>query len=496
MFHRCCVLLFCLTAVANSRLGCAEEFHACAWNVESGGITRSKIGAQLRAFENVSLWALSEVQASNADFFIASAGEGEAGEFSGVIGTTGGADRLVIAFDESKFELVDSFEFDDLALGGRAPLVARLRTRSDATEFFFVAVHLHRGDPAKRLKQSRELRDWASQEPLPIVVSGDCNFDFELPSGPGNPAFDEFGLGGTFEWEQPATLVATQYSDSNADGANDHDSVLDFFWSAGPAQSWAIQAEILVRPGDFPDDNSTSDHRPVLATIDTTAVTSLSAPARRRTLRVAEARTVADVKRAAQTPDAAKLSERTFGAMDDLSAGAPVAAMGAARDFGHFEGRVAATFDGDGRTMTLLEDFHYVDAQRRQWTAPRGSTIDGASIPRAFWSVIGGPFEGTYRNASVVHDVYCDSKDRPWRDVHRMFYEACRCGGASVAKSKVMYYAVYHFGPRWGAEPMAMSADAPLTQPEVEALSVYVNLQDPTLDELEAIPPSALDQSE
>src|SRR5712692_9140850 len=33
-----------------------------------------------------------------------------------------------------------------------------------------------------------------------------------------------------------------------------------------------------------------------------------------------------------------------------------------------------------------------------------------ASIPRAFWSVIGGPLEGQYRNASVFHDVACDQK--------------------------------------------------------------------------------------
>ena len=41
----------------------------------------------------------------------------------------------------------------------------------------------------------------------------------------------------------------------------------------------------------------------------------------------------------------------------------------------------------------------------------------------------GGPLDGPYRNASIVHDVACVSMTDPWDDVHFMFYEACRCGG-------------------------------------------------------------------
>ena len=52
--------------------------------------------------------------------------------------------------------------------------------------------------------------------------------------------------------------------------------------------------------------------------------------------------------------------------------------------------------------MTLLDDFGYVDPGKITWKAPKGHKIDGASIPPVFWSFIGGPFEGKYRNASVV----------------------------------------------------------------------------------------------
>lgn len=65
------------------------------------------------------------------------------------------------------------------------------------------------------------------------------------------------------------------------------------------------------------------------------------------------------------------------------------------------------------------------------------------------WSFIGGPFEGKYRNASVIHDVACDLALRRWEDVHEAFFNAMRAGGVEVIKAKIMYGAVYHFGPRW-----------------------------------------------
>ena len=119
--------------------------------------------------------------------------------------------------------------------------------------------------------------------------------------------------------------------------------------------------------------------------------------------------------------------------------------------WGHFVGTVKTEWYDDGRTMKLLDDFGYADAAGNTWKAEKGHEIDGASIPQVFWTFIGGPFEGKYRNASVVHDYECDVKQRPWRAVHRMFYNASRCGGVEETKAKVMYAAVYHFGPRWGA---------------------------------------------
>jgi hypothetical protein len=127
----------------------------------------------------------------------------------------------------------------------------------------------------------------------------------------------------------------------------------------------------------------------------------------------------------------------------------PLSAQRPTKGFGKFVGEVVAKFSDDGRTMTLIQDFAYIAPDGFRWDAPKGSTIDGASIPQFAWSIIGGPFEGKYRLASVVHDVACVRKAEPWERVHRAFYTAMLAAKVELLRAKVMYAAVYHFGPRW-----------------------------------------------
>ena len=134
-----------------------------------------------------------------------------------------------------------------------------------------------------------------------------------------------------------------------------------------------------------------------------------------------------------------------------------VAPVDPLRPFGWYVGRVVASWNGDGRNMTLTERFAYFDPEGNEWDAPAGSVVDGASIPRIAWSAIGGPFEGLYRDASVIHDVACDRRTALSSDeVHRAFYWAMRASNVQPIQAKVMYAAVYHFGPQW---VMVASAD-------------------------------------
>lgn len=116
---------------------------------------------------------------------------------------------------------------------------------------------------------------------------------------------------------------------------------------------------------------------------------------------------------------------------------------------GRFVGRVVTEWLPDNRNMKLLESFEFIGADGRRWPVPAGIVVDGASIPQAFWSITGGPFEGAYRNASVVHDHYCVTRTRPHRDVHRAFFDGMLAAGVGDKRAWLMYQAVDRFGPSW-----------------------------------------------
>lgn len=164
-----------------------------------------------------------------------------------------------------------------------------------------------------------------------------------------------------------------------------------------------------------------------------------------------------------------------------------------------YEGIVLTEWLSDGRKMKLLEDFAYVDASGKRWLAKKGSSIDGASIPRALWWS-GGPYEGTYREASVVHDVYCDEdpKSATWRAVHRMFYDAMLTSGVEQARALVMYGAVFRHGPRWPdppgtpapAGPPPARPTKPLEEDVKEVEAVVYSGKVSTPEQIEALPPT------
>jgi hypothetical protein len=107
-------------------------------------------------------------------------------------------------------------------------------------------------------------------------------------------------------------------------------------------------------------------------------------------------------------------------------------------------------FDWDAdREMLLLEDFHYEDDNGFIWTARTGDVVDGASIPRVFWKVIGSPLIGKYRRSSVIHDVLCQRKEIPSKKVHELFCEMMKIDGVAPIKKKLMCFAVKKFGPRF-----------------------------------------------
>jgi hypothetical protein len=160
----------------------------------------------------------------------------------------------------------------------------------------------------------------------------------------------------------------------------------------------------------------------------------------------------------------------------------------AQESFGKFEGDLVVRLKDDGRTVELMQPFAFIDTNGKSWNVPAGTIVDGASIPQAFWSVIGGPFEGKYRAASVVHDYYCIRRSESWQDVHLAFYNGMRANGVGAMTSKVMYAAVYNFGPRW-VEVNAASASAIVGQPLLrepvkEAILKHITDNDPSIEDI------------
>jgi hypothetical protein len=116
---------------------------------------------------------------------------------------------------------------------------------------------------------------------------------------------------------------------------------------------------------------------------------------------------------------------------------------------GRYVGEVVVRFQQDGRNVVLLQPFSYVDGKDQIWEVPAGAETDGASVPRVFWSIY-SPFAGKYRDAAVIHDHYCQTESRSWQDTHNVFFEAMITSGVGERDAKVMWAAVYNFGPRWG----------------------------------------------
>lgn len=130
-------------------------------------------------------------------------------------------------------------------------------------------------------------------------------------------------------------------------------------------------------------------------------------------------------------------------------------------------------------------------------------------MPRYALAVSDGRFDEKFLKAAVVHDAYCQdiNEDRcpkqyrttPWREVHRMFYEGCLVGHTPELRAKIMFAAVWLFGPRWDdpvAEVKELPEDARLiglsgsmnwieeNDPNIEDIESDLEKRDPLLVEL------------
>lgn len=269
-----CVLLFTFSYP----LAAQETLTVIGWNLESGGSDIGVIADRIETAQGVDIWGFSEVVGAQVVALEAAAEVGENADYQSILGSTGGADRLLIIYNADHLSLLDNEELVDINIGGRvrAPLVARFEDLETGQEFFFMVNHLYRSRRDRRHQQSRLLNEWASEQELPVIAVGDYNYDWEVQGGDNDhdDGFDLLTAADIFTWVRPAMLRRTQCS-ATQNGCR-FDSVLDFVFVANMPDSWAASSEILMVTGDFPDDSSTPDHRQVQATINITVPQTLT----------------------------------------------------------------------------------------------------------------------------------------------------------------------------------------------------------------------------
>ncbi|TWU49340.1 endonuclease/exonuclease/phosphatase family protein [Rubripirellula reticaptiva] len=237
-----------------------------AWNLESGRNDPDVIAAQLTDLSGYDIYCLSEVHADNFGKYTNALPTG----FVSVNSSLGGGDRLQIIFNSNRFEQLQQKELHDhgeykLNNGHhRSPLFVRLKDRASGTEFIVMTNHLARRNAELRKQQAIGMREWARDQNAAIVNVGDFNMDFDFRTQQGNSAFPEMLRDNIWLWVKPEKFIDTNWSDPDGDGKDNYpDSMLDFAFVAGPAKDWKPVCRVIVREGDFPDDESTSDHRPI-----------------------------------------------------------------------------------------------------------------------------------------------------------------------------------------------------------------------------------------
>ncbi len=152
------------------------------------------------------------------------------------------------------------------------------------------------------------------------------------------------------------------------------------------------------------------------------------------------------------------------------------------------------------RNMRVIERVAFNDPTGKTWIAKVGDEFNGASIPQPVWSLIGGPFDDAYRDASLFHDLAYQRKTSSWQDADRMFYYSMRCSGVADWKAKLMFTAVWKGSTKW-PEPGTANQTVfdrksamrvrtipveQLTREDVRAMEQWIRSENPSLAEIEA----------
>jgi endonuclease/exonuclease/phosphatase (EEP) superfamily protein YafD len=133
-----------------------------------------------------------------------------------------------------------------------------------------------------RRDQGQRLNEWVRTQTLPVIATGDYNFDWSVTNGDQShdAGFDRMVVDNQWTWLRPATLVRSQCNPN-------FDSVLDFVFVNTAARPLALASVILQEANDCGNVAANPDHRPLRAEFELGAITP--APTRSELLERIEA---------------------------------------------------------------------------------------------------------------------------------------------------------------------------------------------------------------
>jgi hypothetical protein len=144
-------VLTALLVVLVSVPALAHTLTVGSFNVESGGADIDTVASRIALQTDVDLWGLSEVQNASAAEVLRTAMENATGAtVRAVVGTTGGADRLVVLLNESRLTFVKHFELNGTIIqacgskNSRAPLVVEFKVKGLERRMWFMVNHFQR----------------------------------------------------------------------------------------------------------------------------------------------------------------------------------------------------------------------------------------------------------------------------------------------------------------------------------------------------------------
>lgn len=106
-------------------------------------------------------------------------------------------------------------------------------------------------------------------------------------------------------------------------------------------------------------------------------------------------------------------------------------------------------------TIRILEDDLYVlvedvivESLGYKIQIKKGFSYDGASIPRAFWSLLGNPLSGEYKIGAIVHDALYSTQHIEREITDKIFLDIMIQDGVGVFKRNLFYYMTRLFGKK------------------------------------------------